>query len=211
MTAAMISIANQALSRIAKGPIQSLAEGSVEADECALHLPQLLEEMAEWTEWPEAVRRTVLAQVTNDRPAEWLYAYRAPDDLSDPIHIRGVEDDATSLPEFSTRTLPLQNAYPLRFIVEDNTIYTNVETATLVYTTDTLDLNDLRPLQRKALITELASLLALSVKRDAKAAQFLGQQAEVARGRAIADAQNRNPTIQTRYVSEAELARQGLD
>tara|TARA_Y100001951_G_C11268421_1_gene257103 strand:- start:337 stop:972 length:636 start_codon:yes stop_codon:yes gene_type:complete len=210
MSTTDISIAQEAVSRIGKGTIASLEETSTEASEAAFHLPLVLEEMAEWTEWPELVKRVTLAQAANDRPAEWEYAYAAPSDMSDPIAVRGAEEAATSLPERGPYTLPVQDAYPIRFLAESGKIYTNTENAILVYTRENLTAQDLRPLMRRAAVDELAARLALSVKRDAKLADQMARAAEMSRGRAIADARNRSPDFQDRYVSEAELAREGL-
>lgn len=210
MSTTDISIAQDAISLIGKGKIASLEENSTEASEAKFHLPMVLEEMAEWTEWPERIHRAALAVVVNDRPAEWQYAYAQPSDMSDPIAVRGVEDAATSLPVRGPYTLPVQDTLPIRYLVEGGKVYTNIESATLVYTRENLEAQDLRPLMRRAAVDELAARLALSVKRDAKLAQQMAQRAEVSRARAIADARNRSPDFEDRFISEAELARAGF-
>lgn len=209
MTAALISACNEALALIAKGSIASLNEGSIEADECNRFAGPLLEEMAEWTEWPEQIVRVTLALTTNDRPAEWLYAYAQPSDMADPIAIRQVEQDAARLPLGIPFQLPYQDAQPLALQVEGGKIYSNVETADLTYVKSTLEAADLRPLMRRAFVDELAARLATPVAKDAKMADRLAQKAEVSRARAIADAQNRSPRRAVAYVTEAEMAREG--
>lgn len=205
-----ITIANEAIGMIGKGTITALDEGSVEADEAAFHLPLVLDEMAEWTEWPELKVKVALAVATNDRPAEWLHAYAQPSDMAAAISVRQVEEDATSLPIYGSQTLPVQDALPIRFLVEGGKVYTNVEDASLFYSKSTLVSSDLSGTMRRACAAELASRLALSVKRDPKLADNLSQKAWMLRGLAVADAQNRSPDIEDRYTSEAELARAGV-
>ena len=212
MANTQLSIANEALALIAKGEIQSLGENSLEAREVTRFLGPLLSEMSEWTEWPELIHYVVLASVTNDRPKEWLYAYSEPSDMADPIAIREADETTPSyLPKYiAPFTLPFQDELAVRFICEGGKIYTNVETATLVYTKDTLDVTQLRPLMRRALVDELASRLAVPLGKDPNAGRVLADKAEMNRLRAIADAQNRTQRVAPDYTSEAELARLGI-
>jgi len=207
---ALITCCNEALSQIAAGAINSLTENSIEARECNRFAEPLLLELAEWTEWSFLRTRVVLAEVDNDRPAEWLHAYAVPADLGTPLAIRQAEDAATTLPEYGPYTLPLQDSRPNLFIVEDGKVYTNVETATLVYSRGVVDAAALAPLLRRAFVLELAARIALPIKKDAKIAQVLMQQAMMARSEAVAAEENKNPRREIRYVSEAEYARMGV-
>lgn len=210
MATTLISSCNEALALIGAGDIADLDEDSIESRACALLAPTLLDEVGEWADWPFKVRRSVLAEVTNDRPAEWLYAYAPPSDLGQPLAIRSVEDDATTLPEYGPYPMPLQDAFPLRFLLEGGKIYSNVETATLVYTSKVIDIASIEPLVRRAFVDELAARLALPVKKDVKIAQAMRQQATISKNEAIANEQNKSPRVATRYVSEAEYARMGI-
>lgn len=210
MTTALISCCNEALSLIGASDIAALDEGSIESRECNRFATSLLQEIGAWFEWPLRIKRVALASLTNDRPAEWLYAYAVPTDMEKPIAIRSVEDDATDLPEYGPYSLPVQDSYPVLFRVEGGKVYTNVETATLVYTGGAIEASDLSPLLRWAFITELAARIALPVKKDAKIAQAMKQQAMMAKGDAIAAEMDKNPRRETRYVSEVEYARAGI-
>lgn len=210
MSAALIQACNEALAQIAAGQIASLTENSIEARECNRFAESLLEEMADWTTWRALIKRQALTATTNDRPAEWLYCYQAPSDLADPIAIRQVEDNATELPIGGPFPFPFQDASPLAFRYEGDKIYSNVEDATLVFTSSVLAAGQMTPLMRRAFVLELASRLALAVKKDAKIAQAMQQQAEVARQRAIADEENKVQRVDPRYVSEVEYARMGI-
>jgi hypothetical protein len=110
--AQLIDICNRALALIAAGQIADLAEGSIEAREAARFAPSLLAELADWADWPFARARVVLAQVANDRPAEWLYAYALPTAMARPIAVRAVEADAASLPLGGPFPFPVQDALP---------------------------------------------------------------------------------------------------
>jgi hypothetical protein len=209
--ASLIDLCNQALAEIAKGEIASLSEGSLEARECRRFAEPLLAEMIDWSdEIPLARTRDVLAVVANDRPAEWLYAYAEPADMGAPIAIRMVEDDADDLPLGGPFTFPLQEQQPFAFLNEGGKIYSNVETATLVYDRSTITAGDLSPLMQRAFVLELATRLAGPLAKDAKMVDAKARQAEVARQRAVADEENKNPRSSPRYISEAEYARHGI-
>lgn len=210
--ASLITLCNQALAEIAKGQIASLDENSIEAREANRFAQPLLNEMIDWSdEIPLGRTREVLAEVANDRKAEWLYAYAEPDDLGSPIAIREVQDDALDLPIAGPYTFPWQDIEPIPFLHEGGKIYTNVETATLVYSKSTIEAADLSPLMQRAFVLELAARMAAPVaKWDERKIDAKARQAEVARQRALADEENKNPRRTPRYISEAEYARQGL-
>jgi hypothetical protein len=208
--AQLIDICNRALAQIAAGQIADFAEGSIEAREANRFALPLLAELAEWAPWPWARTRVVLAEVVNDRPAEWLHAYAAPTNLAQPIALRAMEDAATALPSGGPFPFPLQDAAPLAFLYEAGRIYANVANATLVYVRSNVAAQELPPLVARAFELELAARLALPVKKDATAAQTLARAAEMARMRAIADEANKHGERPARFASEAELARAGI-
>jgi hypothetical protein len=208
---ALISACNSALSRIAKDTITALDEESVEAQNCAIFAPEILAEMADWTNWPSMVVRAALAGTTNDRPAEWLYAYAQPADFAKPVAIRRVEEDLTFAPEHSPPfTLPHQDRVRLGMTIEGGKVYSNVKDATLVYIKSQMTANDLSPSMRLAFVTELAARLAIPVgKLSERQVARLEQKAMMAKDEAIADALNSNEQIMPNYKSDAEWAREG--
>lgn len=209
--AALITLCNQALGLIAAGDIASLGETAVEAKYCNRFAQPLLDEMIGWSEsFGFGRSRVLLASVTNDRPAEWLYAYAVPSDVGTSIAIRAVEDDAYGLPTSGPYTFPLQDALPLAFVQDGNRVYTNVETATLIYSRKTIDASELSALGQRAFVDELAARLAMPVKKaNVAQVQALRKQAEISRARWVADEENKTPRNQARYISEAEYARGG--
>lgn len=206
-----IQIANEALAEIASASIAAFDENSRESSECNRFFDPLLEEVLDWCEWPWARRYVVLASVTNDRPAEWLYAYAKPNDCAQAIAVREVGETADILALYGPFTFPWQDASPNRFIVEGEKIYTNVETATLVYSTTSIDAVALPPLVRRAFALELAARIAYPIKKDLKLQETLIRKAEVAKSRAIADEDNKSPRMAPRYISDAEFARMGFE
>lgn len=209
--ASLIELCNRALANVAKGQIASLNEQSLESRECVRFAQPLLDEMIAWSDnMPLGRRRVVLAEVANDRPAEWSYAYAQPSDMETPIAIRRVEEAGRALPEGGPFNFPLQDGFPLRFQIEGATIYSNVPTATLIYTASTIDASELGGLMQKAFVDELAARIAMPLTKDPKVGQALFNVAEMSRARAIAHEENKMPQRQVTYVSDAELARMGL-
>lgn len=212
MSATLISACNEALAAILKPNITSLDEASLEARYCNQFQGPLLEEMADWTAWPQLITRTTLAGKTNDRPAEWLYAYAAPNDYGEFIAIRKQEEDATALPELAIPyTLPVQDRYPLACVIEGGTVYTNVEDAILVYSKDTMTVTDFTAKMRRAFVDELAARLAGPVgKMSVARVRGYEQKAMASKLEAICDAENKTPRSEPGFASMAELARAGF-
>jgi hypothetical protein len=209
---ALITACNSALAKIAKEPITSLEEGSIEAQYCALFALEVLSEMADWMIWPDLIKRVVLAEVVNDRPAEWLYAYALPADYGEAILIRGQQEALLSAPELATPyTMPVQDRQRLAFLIEGKKLYSNTPEATLSYSTSTLDAAELSPMMRRAFIDELAFRLSVPVAKMASQRRAeLQQEAFASKYEAMADAQNKSPQIAPTYVSLAEYARMGI-
>lgn len=203
-----VALCNQALLELAAPAIASLNEPSAEARACAAVAFVILDEIVDWTEWQWTETYQVLAQVPNDRPAEWLFAYALPSDCATPIAVRGVQADATSLPLGGPGTFPRQAAIPLAFTVGDGKVYTNVETATLVY--NRTGNFQLPPLVARAYVLELAARTCFGIKKDAKRENVLMQKAAFAKAEAISDERNKVPRQSPRYISDAEYARMGI-
>jgi hypothetical protein len=207
----LISCCNEALSQIAAGQIASLTEGSIEARECNRFAGTLLDEIGDSFDWPFAKSRAVLAQIPNDRAAEWLFAYKPPVDLGSPLFVRKQESDAEHLPIAGPDNFPLQDGLTLAFTYEGGVIYTNVEFATLAYVSGHMNLATMPALVRRYFVLELASRICLAVKKNAQTAMALSQQAEQARARAMEREANKQPEKQVRYISDAEWARMGVE
>jgi hypothetical protein len=216
--ASRIDICNQAIAELPAKAIQSVDENSLEARECRRFYPQVIREMLEGPhDWSFQNRRVMLAQLaTNGRTHEWAYAYALPADMGTPIRV---------LPDFDSLGLGIPVPLPgdpymetwatqlgtieVPYIVENGVIYTNAATATLEYGVNDIEEVVIGPLVERAIVAELASRLAVPVKKDRKLKGELIQEAEVAWARAMADDLNRQPQSYPDYVSEVMAARSG--
>jgi hypothetical protein len=208
--ATLDDICNMALAEIAAGPITDVTDNSIEAREVSRFAAPLLSEVSLWSDWSWAVTRAALTAATNDRPAEWTQAYAVPANCARPLAIRRVQDDAWLLPQGGPYPFPVQDAMPLSFLHEGGLIYSNVWNATLVYVAVLTDPTILPPLVQRAFALELAARVAVPIRKDTGLARELGEAAEIARARAIAEDYNQRVRRPASYVSEAAFARSGI-
>jgi hypothetical protein len=217
-TASDVALCNLSLAILKAAQIQSLNDGSLEAEQCNRHYGLVLAKALEGPHnWSFATRRVVLATTTNDRDSEWGFAYLVPADMASPIRL--IPDWAalgTTVPlplpgdpyaETWSRTSEELN---LTYRIENGVIYTDYENATLEYSVKSIEEAVLPALFVDAMTTELASKLAVPVKGDKEMRLELMKEADLLWQRAIADDRNRQPETQPCYQSEAELARQGV-
>jgi len=217
-TASKLAIWNRALGRIKAGQVADPLENSLEARECRRFYPAIISSMLEGpNDWSFAIQRVALAGKTNDRVAEWAFAYALPSNMGQTIRIL---PDLTSLGLSLPVPLPGQpyaeiwastNLPGLEapFIIEGQTLYTNVgEVAFLDYIINDIEGIAIGALVSDALSLELAVALSVPVKGDRQREQQLIPLAEAAWQRAIAEDRNRQPE-ENRYVSESMIARHG--
>lgn len=206
-----LSICNEALAEIAADPINSMDEDSSSGLYCRTILPQVIKEMLTWTAFPFAIRRTVLALRPNDRKGEWLYRYAAPAGMTEAIRVLPtVDQQRTGLPVGGPYTFPAWDALgALPFVTADGSLYTNVADAILEYQIGDVDIATVDALTARAISLELASRLAFPIKKSRELKGDLIRQAEIARQRAVAEAENRMPRQTIDYISPVEYARAG--
>lgn len=215
--ASRVSISNMALAELPANPIASMGEASLEARECTRVYDQCLQELLELHEWGFANRRIILAAVTNDRDSEWGYAYALPTGVGTP---RRVLPDLTTaigaLPLPGPFTPPYYEVWGFSsyatftdYIIENGVIYSNFENAMLEYGAATVAEAVMPALFVRALALEIASRIAMPIKKSRELKGDLIKQAEVAKDRAKADDLNRQPQRAPYYMTEMELARGG--
>lgn len=206
-----LTIYNNALAEIAADPISNEDEVSLQARECRRVFPSILEEFLSWSDWGYSTVRVELALLTNDRLGEWIYRYAQPSDMAEANHILPKFEDQISWPDvgpFTTPGILALGAYP--FEISGDSIYCNVENAILEYQSTEVQIGKIRALERRALELDLASRLAMPIKKSRELKGDLIKQAEVARARAVADNENRHPRIAPNYISPVEYAREGM-
>jgi len=210
--ATQIGICNEALSEIAADPINAIDEASTSAFYCRQHYQNVLDELLGWTDWDWAIRRSTLALQVNDRKGEWLYRYAKPANMAEAIRVLPtVTEQVSSLPVVGPYPFPAWDALgKLPFAIAGGSIYTNVASAMIEYQVSAVEPAAIDRFASRAAALELASRLAMPIKKSRELKGDLIKQAELAKQRAIAESENRAPKLQTDYVSEVEYARMGL-
>lgn len=158
-----VAICNLALSNLGKANIASLDEASAEARACKQFYDHTLLAMLQGYPWMFARTTQALAQITNDKPNRWLYAYARPVDclkvvrVTDELMLDYVRYDKAS-------ALAGGHAYA----IEGDTIYTAVGPAYLEYTGEITDPTKFPPMFVDALSWALSVRLAMPLTRDPK-------------------------------------------
>lgn len=157
----IVSICNLALSNIGKDNIQALGDAGAEARACRQFYEHTRDLLLQTYPWRWAGKTQSLAEVTNDKPGAWAYAYSKPNDC---LKIRYVR------PEYSEDEIDIEGAktdsFGIAHEVEGDTIYTDISPAFLRYTYRIVDPSKYPPLFVEALAWHLAVRLAMPLTRD---------------------------------------------
>lgn len=164
--ASVVSICNLALSNIGKDNINALTDAGAEARACQQFYEHTRDLLLQSYVWRFAGKTLSLAEVTNDKPGAWAYAYRRPTDC---LKIRYVR------PEYSETEIDLSDAkldnFGIAHEVEGDTIYCDISPAFLRYTYRLTDPSKFSPLFVEALAWHLSVRLAMPLTRDPKIRQ----------------------------------------
>lgn len=218
MARSQISICNGALDECPAASINSIDEDSLEANACKRRYEPVLEDLLGEHDYDGAVRRTTLAQTTNDRMGEWLFCYSQPENIAKPLRVL-----PTFTAAFVSSAYVLQPGqqvwngvgfYPdnvgARYIIADGKIYTNMPTAVFEYISYDVALGTFRPLFFRAFELSLAARIVMPILKDSKRQATLITMAELARQRAIADDLNAGPERTFDFMSEDAQVRLGM-
>lgn len=209
---AMIDICNEALAEIGADSIASINEASVSAKECARWYNTTLADLLELHDWGFAIRRLSLTLVPNDRAGEWAYAYAKPPTVASLIRILpGISDgDNGGYPACGLLRGGRWDDLPAIPYVEDaGTIYANIRFAVLEYSSSAIDDALIPALFRRAFVYELASRLAMPIRKDRQVKGDLIKLALNARAIAMADDMNRYPRRDPVTLDDVSMARIG--
>lgn len=180
------SIANMALRHVPDRIIADINENTLQARECKAAYADCVAELLEDHPWEFAFERTSLAQVTNDRPGEWAFAYACPADaayIGKIILTQAVDTDQTVYPVAAqpTNYLGLPNvpsyigalddvtsrAPGWRFTPFNDVLYTDCPLGAVAeYTVNQLDERRFKPLFVKALACLMAARIAPALVKD---------------------------------------------
>lgn len=158
--ASIVSICNMALTNLGKDNISALSEATAEARACNQFFAHVRDTMLEAYPWRFAGKTQSIAQLTNDKPGAWAYAYQRPVDC---LKVRWVRAEY-SLIDPSSDAEAIANPYD----IEGTTIYCNLSPAFLRYTRQITDTTKFSPLFVEALSWQLAVRLAMPLTRDPK-------------------------------------------
>ena len=186
--ASVVSICNLALSNIGKDNINALTDAGAEARACSQFYEHTRDMMLQAYPWRFAGGTVSLAQVTNDKPGQWGYAYQRPTDC---LKVRWVR------PAYSEDDLALtrQQEISHQYEAEAQRIYCNLSPAFLRYTAMITDPSLFPPLFVDALSWHLATRLAMPLTRDPKVRAEAFQMAQMMTGQAqMSDANEERET-----------------
>jgi hypothetical protein len=145
------------------GLIESFAEKSTEARQCALWYDAARQEVLEALDWPFARQRIALALHADEPPPDWGFRYQTPADL---IAVRRVQGEVLS-PDADAAPYTLESD----FLGETVTVLTNEPFARMIYTRDAKLPQMFPPLFVNALAHYLAFKMALAVTGKAQIEQ----------------------------------------
>jgi hypothetical protein len=159
----VVFICNLALSNIGKSNISDLNEASAEGKACKQFYAHTRDTLLQGYPWRWAGRTLSMAEITNNKPNRWDYAYQRP---SDCLKIRRVADEM--LLDYVPYELRAVKAGGFDYSVEGSVIYTNLTPAFIEYTARIEDPIQFPPLFQDALAWHLAVRLAMPLTRDPK-------------------------------------------
>lgn len=213
-----ISICNKALSRIYQqhlsGSLDDPANNNKNsARECRLWYKTIVRQVLSMHHFGLATVRTPLVlQPTNDRAAEWAYAYVPPSDMAFPVSIQPSTGLSSTVSYYIGVGFILARLYgkPL-FRFESGAIYAQVADASLDYVSLSITEQDFNDAVEALVVLFLAAVLARSVAKDDKLGAAIHNEATTRLNLEIARNLNMNQPRYDNVVSETELARAGYD
>jgi len=166
-----VQICNRALSTyLGVGRINSLTEATPAAEQCNLHFDDTLAGLLEAHPWRFANGRQLLAELTNDRKAEWNYHYARP---ADALFVRWVND-----PEVARYMIAQDQSPDSDREMTGLSIYSDVQGAVCEFTKLVTDTTLYPQFFKDAMSAALAANMAMALTEDIKRARNAMDQAE---------------------------------
>lgn len=180
--ASVTDIYNQALANLGVTRyVSDTTDQTLEAEVCNQWYEQVRDELLRSADWPFARRRVTLALVA-DGPGHWEYQYRYP---SDCLFLRALVVDGVRNPRTDQRT-----EFEVASDATARVIWTDMESASAVYTKRITDTTVFDPLFVSALAWGLSARIAMPLSVDSRLSQMASQQYSLAVQRALAAAFN---------------------
>lgn len=152
-----LSVANTALVRINKQPLQTLDDVSNSALLCNQMIPGCVMNILNLNDWHSARKRVLLAPLMDKPPFGFSHSFQMPSDF-----VRLVE---------VCSELPWKR--------EGNTVLSDEDTLPVIYIAYPSAPTELDPLLLDAITTQLAAQLAVSLTADSSLVSLLYQEAEI--------------------------------
>jgi hypothetical protein len=194
--ASVVSICNLALSNLGKDNISSIDEAGAEARACRQFYEHTRDTLQVYP-WRFAGKTQALAELANDKPGAWGYAYKRPVDC---LKVRWLRQ-AYSTVELYPQDESIQQQ--TRYEVEGERIYAGISPAFLRYTWRITDPTKFPPLFIDALSAALSVRLAMPLTRDPKVradAYNLAQAMRATAETADANEEREGSDISTEFV-----------
>ncbi|OHV24944.1 hypothetical protein EOS93_25190 [Rhizobium sp. RMa-01] len=163
--ASVVSICNLALSNVGKQNISDLTEASAEARACNQFYVISRDRLLQSFHWSAAGKSASLAEVTNDKPGAWKYAYTRPTDC---LQIRWIRRQYVADPADDCVRFDLRSEFQSPYEIEGDKLYCNLSPCLLRYTFRLTDPTKFSPLFIDALSWHLAARIAMPLTRDPK-------------------------------------------
>lgn len=167
-----VFICNLALGNIGKPTINALTEKSAEARECSRFFEHTRDLLLQAYPWRWAGKTAALAEITNDKPGEWGYAYRKPTDCLKVRYVRPQYDATTELTllDQSPEAVRQREAQWIKipYELEGTSLYCGLSPALLRYTYRITDPTKFPPMFIEAFGWHLAVRLAMPLTKDPK-------------------------------------------
>ena len=206
-----VIICNRALSCLPESPIAMMDAPGIAARECRQHYSPVVRRVLTMHDWGLATKVESLA-VSSDNPRrEWTYAYAPPADLAFAIDVVPAD-----LVGGNSNTNYFQGMQALlggtkfgKFKRSDGKIYSNIEDASLVYTT--LDITEDAFTEDFVLVVEkyLAAKLAMPITKRKDLADALEEEGDKMVNRAVALYRSQQGQTYGDEKSDTERVREG--
>jgi len=205
-----VGLANKALGMISEQSITSLDDAGARAEKVKRWYKPVVARLLETHHWGLATKRaSLVALPTNDRSAEWLYAYSAPDDMAFPVGV-AFASGTSSVSYYRGLSGLIAMAYgkPI-FQFHNGTLYSNMA-GDLEFVSFDITEADFNATFANIVILMLASRLALELPKDREMSDDLAAEARSEMNMAITQNLNIGNRQYGMQVSEGEMARGSL-
>jgi hypothetical protein len=213
-----ISICNKALSRIGQAGLSGTLDdpannAKLAGRECRLHYKPTVRWVLEQHHWNLATKRQTLVETSNARSLEWGFAYAKPADMAFPVAIYSPGDATSGTISYyrGLKGLMAQLYGKPLFTYSGGVLYSMLGPAEIEFTSLDITEQDFTEQLEDLIVLFLASKLAYSVAKDHRMGNEIKQEALTELNRVIAANLNEQQPTYGNTMSEAEMARNGLD